>query len=213
MGTYKSDITNAIYEGELSSHYDSHENVTQLYIGDALVQEVSGCLDSDEVEEYFNDYYPEIVEKEHYCNICCRETSFDEKNNCKVCGHPLSLEEDSRDTAINNMSKYLSHIGLSRETIENIQYGNFLDKPSTSIEVCFNSSSSFRLDERELLVQNADLVSQADGESRFILYSNSLSEILDELEDEDEYRDSDFTDFKLRLNTLIQAGADQYIFD
>lgn len=60
MATYKSEITGEIYEGELSSYYNHHDDCTQLYIGEALVQEIGGCLDSDEVDDYFLDYYPEI---------------------------------------------------------------------------------------------------------------------------------------------------------
>jgi len=83
----------------------------------------------------------------------------------------------------------------------------------TQIEVCINSLDSFAQDEKELLVQFADLVSQSDLESKIILYTNSLEMILDTLEDEDEYMDADFSEFQTRINDLIQADADQYIFD
>ncbi len=84
---------------------------------------------------------------------------------------------------------------------------------TTQIEVCINSLSSFAKDEAELLVQFADLVSQSDIESKIILYADSLEMILNSLEDEDEYMDTDFDEFKTRINNLIQADADQYIFN
>jgi hypothetical protein len=86
-------------------------------------------------------------------------------------------------------------------------------KKITTIEVCINSLSSFSSDERGLLFEYANLVSQDFQENKLILYVDSLSNILNMLEDEDEYKDVDYTGFKIRLNNLVNAGADQYIFD
>lgn len=64
---YRSEITGetyvAAFENGKSFYYNSHDDVTQLYIGEALVQEISGCLDSDEVDEYFKEYYPEVIDR------------------------------------------------------------------------------------------------------------------------------------------------------
>lgn len=57
MTTYKSEITGCEYVGEFSFYYNHHDDVTQLYIDEAMVQEISGCLDADEAKEYFEDYY------------------------------------------------------------------------------------------------------------------------------------------------------------
>ena len=60
--TYKSEITGNTYSGKLSYYYNCNDDCTQLYIGDALVQEIAGCLNREEVDEYFNEYYPEQLE-------------------------------------------------------------------------------------------------------------------------------------------------------
>lgn len=84
---------------------------------------------------------------------------------------------------------------------------------TTQISAHITKLNSFPNDEREMLVEHADLISQDETEHKIILYSSSLENILDELEDEDEFRDEDFTGFRIRLNDMIIAGADQYIFD
>lgn len=61
MKSYKSELTGSIYVGDKSAYYNEHEDVTQLYIGEALVQEISGFLEDEEIEEYFNDYYIETL--------------------------------------------------------------------------------------------------------------------------------------------------------
>ena len=76
----------------------------------------------------------------------------------------------------------------------------------TQIEVCVKSLESFSQAEKKILIEYADLISQSELESKIILYANSLKMILDELEDKD-------SEFKTQITDLIQADADQYIFD
>ncbi len=83
-----------------------------------------------------------------------------------------------------------------------------------NIKACIKALGSFKIDERKLLVEYADLISQSDLQSKIILYTDSLENILDVLEAEDgEYADADFTEFRIQLQDMINAGADQYIFD
>jgi hypothetical protein len=82
-----------------------------------------------------------------------------------------------------------------------------------NIAVMIKKLDDFKNDERELLEEYADLIAQDETDPKLILYSNSLSYILDTLEDDEEYRDSDFNKFKAILNDMIIAGADQYIFE
>jgi hypothetical protein len=82
-----------------------------------------------------------------------------------------------------------------------------------NITVMIKKLDDFKNDERELLAEYADLISQDETDPKLVLYSNSLSDILDALEDNEEYRDSDFNKFKAILNDMIIAGADQYIFE
>lgn len=73
---YKSKLTGNFYEGTRSHCYDKHNDETQLWIDEALVQTISGELDADEVEEYFNDYYPETKIKRVLCD-CCENAYYD----------------------------------------------------------------------------------------------------------------------------------------
>jgi hypothetical protein len=82
-----------------------------------------------------------------------------------------------------------------------------------NISVMIKKLDDFKNDEKELLEEYADLIAQDETDPRLVLYSNSLSDILDTLEDDEEYRDSDFHEFKAILNDMIITGADQYIFE
>jgi hypothetical protein len=82
-----------------------------------------------------------------------------------------------------------------------------------NITIMIKKLDDFKNDERELLEEYADLIAQDETDPKLVLYSNSLSDILDTLEDDEEYRDSDFHEFKAILNDMIIAGADQYIFE
>jgi hypothetical protein len=90
---------------------------------------------------------------------------------------------------------------------------NEKDEEIENITVMIKKLDDFKNDERELLAEYADLIAQDETDPRLVLYSNSLSDILDTLEDYEEYRDSDFHEFKVILNNMIIAGADQYIFE
>jgi hypothetical protein len=90
---------------------------------------------------------------------------------------------------------------------------NEKDVKTKNISVIIKKLSDFKNDERELLVEYADLISQDETDPKLILYSNSLSDILDTLEYDEEYCDSNFNEFKAILNDMIIAGADQYIFE
>ena len=86
-------------------------------------------------------------------------------------------------------------------------------KKTTTLNVCIRSLNSFSQDERTLLVQYANLVSQDDLEHKIILYVDSIQQILEELETDEKYVEAKYVGFRVQLNELIQLDAAQYIFD
>lgn len=75
-----------------------------------------------------------------YCNICCVETSFDEEDNCEVCGNHYGEETSEKDEEIQNlasenrnMANALSSLGFSLEEITAIAYGSLIPKQSDNV--------------------------------------------------------------------------------
>ena len=79
------------------------------------------------------------------------------------------------------------------------------------LEVAFNSLEDFDEDEQDLLRQYADLVPNSELD-RVILYSTSLFELLQNLEDEAKDRNRDFSKFKTTIENLLKANASYYLF-
>lgn len=73
--TRKSEITGEVYVGEISGYFNEHKNVTQMYIGEALVQEISGELNNEDLDEYFNEYYPKYEDIFAPSDICLENIS------------------------------------------------------------------------------------------------------------------------------------------
>lgn len=83
----------------------------------------------------------------------------------------------------------------------------------TQIDVCTNSLESFTEDGKCLLISYADLISRSGLKPQIVLYVNSLKTLLDSIENESKYTDEKFNEFKTRIQDLIKANADQYIFN
>ncbi len=80
------------------------------------------------------------------------------------------------------------------------------------IEVVINKLFSFNEKERETLVMHADLVSQADGEHKIILYPETIYQIFKEFEEEGV--DSDIPESLAKWCEYVHnSDIDQYIFD
>lgn len=117
------DISIFIKHGALTKAYDA-------YIGEGGKIRISEN-DLLTARTYENLEVMAISTDDNYCNICCMETTFDEQNNCEVCGNPKSAELSEKDDEIQNISEKsknmvfaLSNCGFTQEQINKICDGS-----------------------------------------------------------------------------------------
>lgn len=132
-------------------------------------------------------------------------------DNASVIHHSDEIIEEVAKNAISRFKSIIAQKSGILDISDN-ENSDIKEKKNTHF-LKISSLSSFSQDGKVLLVQYADLVSQDDLECKIILYVKTLENILEELETSEEYIDANFTDFRIRLNDLIQLDADQYIFD
>ncbi|WP_152184417.1 hypothetical protein [Sulfurimonas indica] len=121
-----------LYKNELHAYFKYSDDDDTLY--------AAKSISIKELDNFFNPENSELVEKDsntYYCEICCMETTFDEQDNCEVCGNHRGSEmsekdEENQNLAFENkmMAEALSTLGFSQEEISNICAGSLkIQKP------------------------------------------------------------------------------------
>ena len=121
--------------------------------------------------------------------------------------------EEANNVVINRTVLHRENASMSE--IKSIQSKLDEVKKTRTLNVYNNDDDSYTLwNTEERLIRNyVDIASASGSEYKLILYVASLEKILNLLETSEEFKDDDYTNFRIYLNDLVQLDADMYIFN